>query len=74
MIGYKPRDSARRVSAPLLVCVGNRDRETPPVSREIGERAPRGEVVEYPIAHFQVYDRECASKCWRIRSIFCAVI
>ena len=45
-----------RVAAPLLVQVMSRDVVTPPApARKAAARAPRGELVEYPGGHFDIY-------------------
>ncbi|CAB4942416.1 unannotated protein [freshwater metagenome] len=53
---YRPVRSAPSVQAPLLVCVCDEDATTPPAPAvKMGETAPRGEVVRYPIGHFSIY-------------------
>jgi pimeloyl-ACP methyl ester carboxylesterase len=53
---YRPERVAPRVACPLLVCVCERDTTTPPAAAiRMAERAPRGELVRYPIGHFDVY-------------------
>jgi uncharacterized protein len=53
---YRPVRSAASVACPLLVCVCEGDTTTPPgAAIKMGERAPRGEVVRYPIGHFDIY-------------------
>jgi uncharacterized protein len=53
---YRPVRSAANVACPLLVCVCEGDTTTPPgAAIKMGERAPRGEVVRYPIGHFEIY-------------------
>lgn len=53
---YRPVAAASRVACPLLVCVCDRDSTTPPGAAErMARRAPRGEVVHYPVGHFDVY-------------------
>lgn len=52
----RPVGSARRVRCPLLVCACDRDAVTPVGGAiRIAERAPRGELVRYPIGHFEIY-------------------
>jgi len=53
---YNPAWWASRVRCPLLVCIADDDAVTParPAERMAG-RAPRGEVVRYPIRHFDIY-------------------
>ncbi|HSI81329.1 MAG TPA: alpha/beta hydrolase, partial [Solirubrobacterales bacterium] len=53
---YNPARSASEVRCPFLVCICERDAITPagPAER-MAARAPRGEVVRYPIGHFDIY-------------------
>ena len=52
----RPYAKARRVTAPLLVQVMGDDVVTPPgPARKAAERAPRGELIEYPGGHFDIY-------------------
>ncbi|MFG1944880.1 alpha/beta hydrolase [Nonomuraea sp. NPDC048826] len=56
MMRYHPAESAARLASPLLVCVAAEDRETPlESSRELADRAPRGELRVYPGTHFTFY-------------------
>jgi uncharacterized protein len=56
MLRYKPGEVAHRLVMPVLVCVAERDNETPEeLSRQIAERAPRGELRRYPGTHFDFY-------------------
>ena len=56
---YRPVRSAPSVACPLLVCVCDHDTTTPPAAAvKMGERAPRGEVIRYPIGHFDIYRGE----------------
>jgi uncharacterized protein len=56
---YRPVRKAGRVRCPLLVQVGTEDHINPPgPSIETAERAPRGELITYPLRHFDVYDGE----------------
>lgn len=53
---YNPGWWARRVRCPLLVCEAEHDVVTPPGPAEaMAARAPHGELVEYPISHFDIY-------------------
>ena len=53
---YSPLRKAASVRCPLLVQVAVDDLTTPPgPARELAERAPRGELREYPGGHFDVY-------------------
>jgi fermentation-respiration switch protein FrsA (DUF1100 family) len=52
----RPYAKAKRVTAPLLVQVMSDDVVTPPgPARKAAERAPRGELIEYPGGHFDIY-------------------
>jgi alpha-beta hydrolase superfamily lysophospholipase len=53
---YRPGRHAGRVRCPLLVCVADHDNLTPPgpAVRAAG-RAPRGELLRYPVGHFDLY-------------------
>jgi dienelactone hydrolase len=56
MMRYRPGDAARRLAMPVLVSVAEDDRETPgEKTRQIAERAPRGELRRYPGDHFDFY-------------------
>ncbi len=56
MMRYRPGDEALRLGMPVLVCVAERDLETPEErARQIAERAPRGELRRYPVSHFDFY-------------------
>lgn len=53
---YNPAWWAPKVRCPLLVCVAEQDVVTPPGRAErMAARAPRGELVRYPIGHFDIY-------------------
>jgi fermentation-respiration switch protein FrsA (DUF1100 family) len=52
----RPYTKAKRVSAPLLVQVMTDDVVTPPEpARRAAQDAPRGELIEYPGGHFDIY-------------------
>ncbi|WP_043635414.1 alpha/beta hydrolase [Nonomuraea candida] len=56
MMRYRPAAAAARLACPLLVCVAAEDRETPlETTRELADRAPRGELRAYPGNHFTFY-------------------
>lgn len=53
---YSPLRRAARIGCPLLVQVCADDAVTPPApARKVAERAPRGELIEYPGGHFEIY-------------------
>jgi pimeloyl-ACP methyl ester carboxylesterase len=56
---YQPGKAVERLGMPLLVCVADRDRETPAdFAARFVERAPRGELRRYPASHFEMYHGE----------------
>lgn len=56
MMRYHPGDAAPLVRCPVLVCIGERDRETEGVdTRALAGRAPNGEIKAYPYGHFDFY-------------------
>ena len=56
---YRP-GTAERIHVPLLVCVADRDTETDPeLAIDIARRAQKGELLTYPVAHFDVYFGDC---------------
>jgi pimeloyl-ACP methyl ester carboxylesterase len=56
MMRYRPGELAHRLEMPILVSIAERDLEAPEeLSRQIAERAPRGELRRYPVSHFDFY-------------------
>jgi len=56
---YSPGGDAAKVNCPILVQVGTEDHITPPAPAiEASERAPRGELLTYPLSHFEIYRGE----------------
>lgn len=56
MMRYRPAEAAARLTCPLLVCVATEDRETPlETTKQLADRAPRGELRAYPGTHFTFY-------------------
>lgn len=56
MMRYKPGNHALHVRAPVLVCIGMRDKETQAADAgQLAELAPRGELQAYDLAHFDFY-------------------
>ncbi len=52
----RPHAKAKRLTAPLLVQVMTDDVVTPPApARRAAAAAPRGELIEYPGGHFDIY-------------------
>ncbi|MBU9765384.1 alpha/beta hydrolase [Mycobacterium sp. TNTM28] len=59
MMRYRPVDFAPRVGCPLLVSLGADDAETTPDrARALAQAAPGGEVLEYPVSHFDFYTED----------------
>jgi uncharacterized protein len=53
---YSPGREASQVACPILFQVGTDDHITPPApSIKAAGLAPRGELITYPISHFQIY-------------------
>ena len=53
---YRPVARASKVRCPLFVAICDRDETTPPEpAAKLAEKAPRGELVRYPIGHFDIY-------------------
>ncbi len=66
MMRYKPGDSAPNVRAPVLVCIGEHDKESlAAVAAELAHRAPHGELLTYPWAHFDFYRDELRDRVTR---------
>ncbi len=56
---HNPGRAARRVRAPILFCVCDADSVAPAkATLRHARRAPRGEVVRYPVGHFEIYNGE----------------
>lgn len=56
---YRPGRRAGHLGMPVLVCVADADRITPPgPAVRMAGRAPRGELRRYPARHFEVYQGE----------------
>lgn len=53
---WRPVKHAMRLACPLLVCVCEADATTPPgPAEQMAQNAPWGELVSYPIGHFDIY-------------------
>ena len=70
MMAYKPGTSAPRVRAPLLVCIGEFDRESQgPLTEPLARDAPRGELRSFTRSHTSTsIALTSASACSPIRS------
>jgi fermentation-respiration switch protein FrsA (DUF1100 family) len=56
---YRPGRLARKVSAPILFCICDKDAVAPPeAALRYAATAPRGEVKRYPVGHFDIYRGE----------------
>jgi uncharacterized protein len=68
---YEPAKLIERLKMPLLVCVGDRDRETPAdyVARVV-DRAPRAELRRYAASHFEMYHGETLNRVLRDQTEF----
>jgi pimeloyl-ACP methyl ester carboxylesterase len=70
---YRPVRAAARVACPLLVSVCDGDATTPPgPALDLAERAPHGELVRYPIGHFDVYFDEAFERAVSDQTAFLA--
>jgi uncharacterized protein len=62
MLSYgldSPGRDAAKVECPILFLVGSDDHITPPEPAiEAAGRAPRGELITYPLSHFEIYRGE----------------
>src|SRR5438128_511114 len=53
---YRPGRSARKVTAPILFCICDKDAVAPAqTALRYAATAPRGEVKRYPVGHFDIY-------------------
>ena len=53
---YRPAMKAAQLKMPLLVCVCDKDATTPAAPAiKASKRAPRGELLQYPYGHFDIY-------------------
>ena len=56
LLRYRPVRRATRIQAPVLVQLGERDGMAPrPPIEKTAARAPRGELIRYPIDHFECF-------------------
>jgi pimeloyl-ACP methyl ester carboxylesterase len=54
-----PGRAARRVKTPIMFCVCEKDSVAPArATLKHAARAPRGEIVRYPVGHFEIYTGE----------------
>lgn len=63
MLWYRPGRKAHRLAMPILVCLAEQDRQTPPqLGRKIADKAPLGELRRYPCTHFDFYREAIRSR------------
>jgi len=56
MMRYKPSDKAHQLKMALMVCIAEKDLETPvELALQIAENAPYGEYRSYPVYHFDFH-------------------
>ena len=56
LIRYRPGRSAKRIAAPILICISATDSVAPPAQTErYARQAPRGDVRLYAAGHFDFY-------------------
>ena len=56
LIRYRPGRSAKRIAAPILICISATDSVAPPEQTErYARQAPRGDVRLYAAGHFDFY-------------------
>jgi len=56
LIRYRPGRSAKRIAAPILICISATDSVAPPEKTErYARQAPRGDVRLYAAGHFDFY-------------------
>jgi dienelactone hydrolase len=56
---YRPGRSAARIQAPLLICLCEQDSLVNlKATAKVADDAPQGELVRYPIGHFDIYTGE----------------
>jgi uncharacterized protein len=68
---YRPGRQAKDVQCPWLVCVADYDQVTPPeLALQAAARAPRAEVRQYPIGHFDIYLGEWFERAVRDQTAF----
>ena len=56
---YRPGSRASQITCPLLICVCDKDSLVDAdAAEQVAHVAPQGEVVRYPIGHFDIYTGE----------------
>jgi alpha-beta hydrolase superfamily lysophospholipase len=71
LLWYRPGRKARRLDMPILVCLAERDQQTPPrLGSKIAEKAPLGELRRYSCTHSISTRNPFARGLQKIRSAF----
>jgi pimeloyl-ACP methyl ester carboxylesterase len=56
LIRYRPGRSAKRIAAPILICISATDSVAPPeLTERYARQAPHGDVRLYAAGHFDFY-------------------
>jgi pimeloyl-ACP methyl ester carboxylesterase len=59
VLTYRPGAKADRIACPILLCVCEHDQLCAPgPAMKVAQRAPFGELVQYPVGHFALYQGE----------------
>jgi hypothetical protein len=59
ILRYRPGTKAAQIACPLLVCICDHDSLVDvDASERVARDAPQGELVRYPIGHFEIYTGE----------------
>jgi len=59
LMKYRPGEAAPRIRVPILVCIAEADTAgSVKLAVRAAQRAPRGELLRYPVGHFAVYTGE----------------
>src|SRR4051794_5570050 len=59
ILRYRPGTKAKQIRCPILVCICDHDSLVDvDASEKVAHDAPQGEVVRYPIGHFEIYTGE----------------
>jgi dienelactone hydrolase len=59
ILRYRPGTKAGQIACPILVCICDHDSLVDvDASEQVAQDAPQGEVVRYPIGHFEIYTGE----------------
>jgi len=68
---YRPIKSASKVNCPALVVIAEKDSLIPAAIQEkMADRMPSGEVVKYPIGHFDIYTGDAFEEAVETQATF----